>query len=83
MSGFDAEKVQCVAFENAKSQTVLLVNPTSLAKAVELRGLKGRAATPYLTDIGRDMMPQTALTIADGEANWTLPPRSVCVLVAR
>ena len=83
LSGFDAEKVQCVAFENAKNQTVLLINPTQLAKAVELRGLKGRTATPYLTDIGRDMAPQQALSIQGGAASWTLPPRSVCVVVAR
>ena len=83
LSGNDADKVQCVAFENAKSQAILLVNPTELAKAIQLRGLKGGAATPYLTDIGRDMAPQTALTIANGTAGWTLPARSVCVLVAR
>ena len=83
LSGDSAEKVQCVAFENAKNQTVLLVNPTPLAKAVELRGLKGGAATPYLTDKTRDMAPQKSLAIGEGAAHWTLPPRSVCVLVAR
>ena len=83
LSGYGAGKVQCVAFETPKSQTVLLVNPTGAAKAIELRGLKGRAATPYLTDQTRDMAPQSALAIDKGATNWTLPPRSVCVLVAR
>ena len=83
LSGFDADKVQCVAFENGKRQTILLVNPTDAAKAVQLRGLKGRTATPYLTDKTRDMAPQSALAVRKSTANWTAPPRSICVLVAQ
>ena len=83
LSGDDAEKVQCVAFENPKNQTLLLVNPTSNVKEVQLRGLKGRAATPYLTDKARDVAPQNALAIKGGAANWNLPPRCVCVMVAQ
>ena len=83
LSGFDAQKVQCVAFENGARQTILLVNPTDKIKAVEVRGLHAATATPYLTDQTRDMAPQSALTVAKGALNWSLPPRSVCVTVAR
>ncbi len=83
LSGFDAEKVQCVAFENGRRQTILLVNPTDTVKKIELRGLKGVVATPYLTDKTRDMARQTPLAIADGVTNGTLPPRSVCVVIAQ
>ena len=80
------KRVQCVAFENAKNQTVLLVNPTLCTpkQAVELRGLKGGAATPLFDrQNARYGRPQKSLTIGEGAAHWTLPPRSVCVLVAR
>ena len=83
LSGFDADKVQCVAFEKGARQTVLLVNPTDKIKAVEVRGLRAATATPYLTDKARDMARQTPLAVANGAANWSSPPRSVCVLVAR
>ena len=82
LSGFNADKVQCVAFENGKTQTILLVNPTNKTKTVQLRGLKGTAATLYLTNQTRDMAPQKPLAIAGGAANWTLSPRCVCVVVA-
>ncbi len=82
LSGFDAERVQCVAFESARRQTMMLVNPTNAVKTIQLRGLKGAMTTPYLTDKTRDMVRQTPFAIADGAANWTLPPRSVCVIVS-
>ena len=83
LSGFDADKVQCVAFEKGARQTVLLVNPTDKTKAIEVRGLTAATATPYLTDQTRDMAAQAPIAVANGAINWGLPPRCVCVLVAR
>ncbi len=80
LSGFDADKVQCVAFENGARQTVLLVNPTDKAKAIQLRGLTAATFKPYLTDETRDMAAQPPITVGDGAANWSLPPRCVCVV---
>ena len=83
ISGFNAERVQCVAFENGARQTVLLVNPTDKIKAVELRGLTAATATPYLTDKSRDMETQAPIAVVNGAANWTLPARAVCVITTR
>ena len=83
ISGFNAERVQCVSFENGARQTILVVNPTGKIKPIQLRGLHAATATPYLTDQTRDMAIQAPLAIANSAANWTLPPRSVCVVVAR
>ena len=83
LSGFNAEKVQCVDLENGARQTILLVNPTDKSKKFELRGLRAATATPYLTDKARDMALQSALPVKNGAVNWNLPPRSVCVLVAQ
>ncbi len=82
LSGFDAQKVQCVAFENGARQTILLVNPTDKAKVIELRGLHAATATPYLTDQTRDMEMQSPIAAKNGAASWSLPVRCVCVLVA-
>lgn len=83
LSGFDAQKVQCVAFQSGARQTLLLVNPTTKSKALELRGLTGRTATPFLTDQTRDMAAQTGLVVSGGSTKWTLPPRSVAVVAVR
>lgn len=83
LSGFNAEKVQCVAFEDGKRQTILLVNPTDKAKVITLCGLHAATATPYLTDQTRDMARQTPISVVNGAASWTLPPRCVCILVAQ
>ena len=83
LSGFDADKVQCVAFENGARQTILLVNPTDKTKTIELRDLRAATATPYLTDQTRDMAIQAPIAVKHGAANWSLPARSVCVLVAQ
>ena len=81
LSGFDADKVQCVAFENGARQTVLLVNPTNKIKPIEVRSLQAATATPYLTDQTRDMTRQAPIAVVNGVASWVLPARSACVLV--
>ena len=80
LSEFNAEKVQCVAFENGARQTVLLINPTDKIKPIEIHGLHAATATPYLTDKTRDMTRQTPLAAKNGAASWNLPARCVCVM---
>ena len=82
LSGFNDERVQCVAFENGARQTVLLVNPTDKVKPINLRGLTAATATPYLTDQTRDMTKQAPIAVVNGVARWSLPARCVCVLVS-
>lgn len=83
LSGFDAQRVQVVAFQTGKRQTLLLVNPTASSKPVEVRGLSGTLARRFVTDIARDMKAQAALAVASGKAKWTLSPRSIEVVEAR
>lgn len=83
MSGFSPQKVQAVAWKTREGQTLLLVNPTTKAKSLRVRGLTGRTARPFLTDKSRDMKPQPAAAINAGEAKWSLPPRSIEVVDVR
>jgi O-glycosyl hydrolase len=83
ISGFDAHRVQAVAFQSDKHQTLLLVNPTTSAKALQVRGLTGASATPFLTDRTRDMKARPKSGVSSGKASWTLPPRSIEVVVVR
>lgn len=83
LSGFDAHRVQVVAFQSGKRQTLLLVNPTTSSKPVEVRGLSGTLAKRFVTDKSRDMKAQAALAVAAGKAKWTLAPRSIEVVDVR
>jgi O-glycosyl hydrolase len=83
ISGFHANKVQTVAFATKKGQTLLLVNPNSGTKTVNLQGLTGRKATRFMTDAARDMAAQPALSIANGEVSFSMPGRAIMILETR
>lgn len=81
--GYDADKVQTVAFEGGGRLTVMLVNPTGRRRTVMLRGLEKGAALVYVTDAARDMALAARLPVREGALSVDLPPRSVVLAVVR
>lgn len=81
--GYASGTVQTVAFEYGDTTTVLVVNPTNQKKSLHLQGLKGKTATPYLTNNVLDMKAQPQLTFRSGSVETSSGPHSILVIVAR
>ncbi len=79
--GYDAFEVQTVAWKFKNRTTLLVINPTNSQKKLQIGGLEGKIATPFLTDEKRDMKKQTPVPIRGKGVNLKIPKRSILVLV--
>jgi len=72
-----------MAFVNPSGQTVvLLVNPTTSSKTLDVKGLNGSSVKQYLTTSSQNMTDQGSFTVSGGQAsNLVFPARSISVLV--
>jgi O-glycosyl hydrolase len=83
IQGYAPESVQTVAFERNRKTTLLVINPTSKVKSLDLRGLQGKRAVPYLTNEKLDMKPQNSVAIEDGALKMELGARSILVIATQ
>jgi O-glycosyl hydrolase len=82
IKGYDPLEVQTVAFEYKNRTTVLVINPTDESKSLNISGLSGRTATPFLTDATQDMKAQATIKLVNTTAETILPKQSIMILTS-
>ncbi|MFD2611611.1 glycoside hydrolase family 30 beta sandwich domain-containing protein [Paenibacillus gansuensis] len=72
-----------MAFVNPSGQTVvLLVNPTTTSKTLDVKGINGNSVQQFVTTSSQNMTDSGNFTVSGGQAsNLVFPARSISVLV--
>jgi len=80
--GYDPLEVQSVAFDFKGRSTLLVINPTNFPKSLQISGLKGKVAMPFLTDATSDMKKQKTMVIRAGSVRLQMAKQAILILVS-
>ncbi len=83
ISGYTPFEVQTVAFEFEGRSILLMINPTNAPKSLQIAGLKGKIAAPFLTDAKSNAKAQKELVVRAGKVSLVLPRSSILIVTTR